>query len=105
MYHGPKSAISVKTFHLPFSMESYLFLQFKMCHTVTDYLEHREKATIYNNILDMEAWTTVVHKEFIKINYHRISSAVLQNSGGRNWIGACKGKACKIESTWFLLYQ
>jgi len=67
MYHGPKSAISVKTFHLPFSMESYLFLQFKMCHTVTDYLEHREKATIYNNILDMEAWTTVVHKEFIKI--------------------------------------
>jgi len=48
-------------------MESFLYLQFKLPTAVSDYLERREKTVIYYNTLEVEARTTVVHKNFLKI--------------------------------------
>lgn len=67
MHHGPASSISSRSFRLPFSMESFLYLQFKLPTAVSDYLERREKTVIYYNTLEVEARTTVVHKNFLKI--------------------------------------
>jgi hypothetical protein len=43
MYHGPMSSISFKTFRLPFSFESFLFLRFKMSDAFHDYFKQKEK--------------------------------------------------------------
>jgi hypothetical protein len=68
MYHGPMSSISFKTFRLPFSIESFLFLRFKLSDAFHDYFERKEKTIIYYNTLEMEARTNTVKKNYININ-------------------------------------
>jgi hypothetical protein len=68
MYHGPKSRIKSKTFCLPFFVELFLFLHFRLSNTIQECLERRKKAIVYYNNLEMEGKRTVVHKHYLKIN-------------------------------------
>jgi hypothetical protein len=65
MYHGRTSALSTRSFRLPFPMESFLFLHFKLSSAIKDYLQRKEKTIIYYNTLEFEARTMIVHKNFI----------------------------------------
>jgi len=77
MHHLKQTDLGSKTFHIFFSMESFIFLSSKLPSAIHVCAPSKESSIIYHNNLKMEARSGVIMKHYIRV-LHTPSMSELQ---------------------------